>query len=57
MWIAEAEYADGFSVIKNFPYRENGNYHAECERQHELEEWLVTRHEGCTSYSVSYVEA
>lgn len=55
MWIARAEYADGTSIEKTFLYMEGGNYQAECERQFELEEWLITRHEGCTWYSVDYV--
>ena len=57
MWVAEAEYADGTYIIKNFPYLEEGNYHLECERQYELEEWLVTQHDDCIYYSVSYVDA
>lgn len=56
MWNAVAEYADGTRIEKNFPYYENGNYQAECERQHELEAWLIEQHEGCTFYSVSYIE-
>ena len=56
MWNAVAEYADGTRIEKNFPYYEDGNYQAECERQYELEAWLIERHEGCTFYSVSYIE-
>ena len=33
MWYAVAEYADGTRIEKYFPYHENGNYNAECERQ------------------------
>ena len=55
MWNAVAEYADGTRIEKNFPYREAGNYQAECERQCELEAWLIGQHEGCTYYSVSYL--
>ena len=54
MWIARAEYADGTSVEGQFPYRERGIYSLECERQHELECWLIERHDGCTWYSVDY---
>lgn len=56
MWNAVAEYADGTRIEKNFPYYENGDYAAEGERQYELEAWLIDQHEGCTFYSVSYIE-
>jgi hypothetical protein len=56
MWEARATYEDGTEVCKYFPYNENGNYTAECERQYELEEWLLGYHDGCTWYSVTYVE-
>lgn len=55
MWNAVAEYEDGTRIEKNFIYRENGNYVAECEKQYQLECWLIEQHEGCTYYSVSYV--
>lgn len=56
MWEASAEYADGTSVTKLFPYNEDGNYHLEEERKYELECWLLDYHEGCTWYSVVYTE-
>lgn len=56
MWNAVAEYEDGARIEKNFPYCENGNYEAECEKQYQLECWLIEQHEGCTYYSVSCVE-
>ena len=56
MWYAEAEYSDGTYISKLFPYRENDNYYLECERQHDLEAWLIEEHDGCTYYSVSYVD-
>lgn len=56
MWNAVAEYADGTRIEKSFPYNEAGNYGAECERQYELESWLIGQHENCTYYSVSYIE-
>ena len=56
MWNAVAEYADGTRIEKKFPYREAGKYQAECGRQYELEAWLIERHDGCTYYSVSYME-
>lgn len=56
MWNAVAEYEDGTRIEKNFPYNEGGNYNAECERQHELEEWLIGLHDGCTFYSVCYID-
>ena len=56
MWVARADYADGTSIEKTFAYNEQGNYHLECERQYELEAWLIERHEGCIWYSVDYVD-
>ena len=56
MWYAVAEYADGTRIERNFPYHENGNYSAECERQYEIEYWLISQHDGCIYYSVVYVE-
>ena len=56
MWNAVAEYADGTRIEKNFPYHENGNYNAECERQYDIECWLMSQHEDCIFYSVAYVE-
>lgn len=55
-WIARAEYEDGTTVEKSFPYRENGDYNAECERQYELECWLIEGRDSVpTWYSVDYV--
>lgn len=56
MWYAVAEYADGSRIEKYFPYHENGNYNAECERQYEIEYWLISQHDDCIYYSVVYVE-
>ena len=56
MWNAVAEYADGTRIEKNFPYCENGNYQAECERQYDLECWLLSQHDDCIFYSVAYIE-
>lgn len=56
MWEAKAEYADGTSVVRRVPYRENGDYLAEGQTQYELEEWLLSYHENCTWYSVVFVE-
>ena len=56
MWNAVAEYADGTMIEKNFPYCESGNYQAECERQYDLECWLLSQHDDCIFYSVAYVE-
>lgn len=55
-WIARAEYEDGTEIEKAFPYAEGGNYEAEQERQYSLECWLIEEHEGCTWYSVDFVE-
>ena len=51
VWEAMAEYEDGTRIEKTFPFYER-NYHEECQRQYELECWLIERHEGCTFYSV-----
>ena len=56
MWECKAEYADGTTVVRHAPYLENGSYEAECDRQYELECWLLNYHPGCTWYSVNYVE-
>ena len=56
MWNAVAEYADGTRIEKYFLYHENGNYNVECERQYDIECWLLQQHEDCTFYSVVYVE-
>lgn len=55
MWNAYAEYADGTVIDRDFPYCEGANYSAECERQYDLEAWLLEQHDGCTFYSVSYI--
>lgn len=56
MWEAIGRYADGTEIVKYFPYRENDNYRRECERQYQLECWLIEAHDGCIFYSVGYVE-
>lgn len=54
MWLAIAEYKDGTRIEKRFAYNENDNYTRECNRQWELECWLLEQHDDCTYYSVSY---
>lgn len=56
MWLARAEYRDGTEIEETFPYRENGIYSAECDRQYEIECWLLEQHPDCTWLSVVYVE-
>lgn len=56
MWEARAEYADGSTIDKTFPYNENGNSLLENQRQYEIECWLLEQHEDCTWYSVNYIE-
>lgn len=59
MWNAVGEYADGTRIEKNFLYNEGGNYNLECERQYDLECWLIKQGEkygGCTFYSVAYMD-
>lgn len=53
-WVAVGRYDDGTEIEEWFPYDENGIYSREEERKHDIEEWLITRHEGCIFYSVSY---
>ena len=55
MWEARATYEDGTEIEATFEYCEDGNYEAECQRQYEIECWLIEQHEGCTWYSVDYV--
>ena len=56
MWEAVARYEDGTEIVKRFDYNEHDNYRLECERQYEIESWLINQHEGCVFYSVGYVE-
>lgn len=55
-WEACADYADGTSICKLFPYDEHDSYKEESERQYELEAWLLSRQEGCTWYSVNLMK-
>lgn len=52
MWEAVAEYADGSSVRRLFSNNENMS---DNEQQYEIECWLIGRHEGCTWYSVNWI--
>ena len=54
-WNAMATYDDGTIIDRDFPYTANGNYSKEIEEQYEIESWLLEEHEGCNSYSVSFV--
>lgn len=56
VWLAHGEYADGTVIEKEFPYYEDGNYIAEADRQHDLEQWLLDIHDGCEFYSVDVQE-
>lgn len=51
-WEAYAEYEDGTSVRKYFDPNE---HESENDQQYHLEEWLLTRHPGCTFYTVNVV--
>lgn len=58
MWEARATCADGTELDEQFPYREDGNYEAEIERQYELECYIIEKaecHGGATWYSVDYI--
>lgn len=55
MWLGVAEYADGTRIEVKRPYNEGGLYAAEEEKRYEIESFLVERREGCTYYSVVYV--
>lgn len=52
MWEARAEYADGSSVCRYF---EQSPYKTDNECQQDIEEWLICRKDGCTWYSVNWV--
>lgn len=51
MWEARAEYEDGTTIEQLF----SDNSLPEGEQQYRIEEWLLSRHPGCTFYSVNYV--
>lgn len=53
MWEAVAEYKDGSSVRRFFNYSEWKN---EEDQQFEIECWLIGYRDGCTYYSVSYID-
>lgn len=55
-WVARARYENGEEIEKRFPYSENGNYSAECDRQYALECWLLEREteSHIVWYSVDY---
>lgn len=55
-WVAKARYDDGTSVVRKVPYAEDDSYDRECDRQYELECWLLSYHPGCTWYSVDVEE-
>ena len=52
MWKACARYDDGTEIERLFEDRENLT---DLQMQYELEDWLITRHNGCIWYSVLYV--
>lgn len=54
MWYAVARYEDGTEIERYFPYNEDDDYERECDRQYELECWLIEQHEGCVYYSVGF---
>ena len=51
-WEARAEYADGTSIDRTFPFREDMD---EDEQQYQLECWLIERNKDCTWYTVNFV--
>lgn len=52
MWEARAEYMDGTVVERYF---ESDPHKSENDEQQEIEEWLITRHDDCTWYSVNWI--
>ena len=40
----------------DIPNGQADDYQAECERQYDLECWLLSQHDDCIFYSVAYVE-
>ena len=53
MWEAIAEYSDGTKIRRLFYYRHGVS---ESEQQYDIECWLLGRHEGCTFYTVNYIQ-
>lgn len=54
VWEACAIYEDGTSVKRLFWYTEEEN---DADQQYKLEEWLLTRHDGCKWLSVDLVDS
>jgi len=52
-WEARATYDDGYEIDKVFPYPLNNA--KDDDQQQELEEWLMSIHDGINWYSVNYV--
>lgn len=58
MWEAYAEYEDGTRIRRYFKSTcgtYESNYKSESEEQYELEEWLLCEHDGCTFYTVNWI--
>ena len=52
MWEARAEYADGTVIERMFYSDPRAN---EDEEQYNIENWLLSAHDGCVFYSVNWV--
>lgn len=50
MWNVRADYEDGTYIDEDI-YSDD----ASDDKQYELEEWLIMRHEGCTFYSAVWI--
>ncbi len=59
VWYGEADCADGTTIRRIYDFNER-TYLAECKRQHEIEEELISEaceeHGGCEFYSVGVHE-
>lgn len=55
MWEARATYDDGSDFEAHYPSSAK-SYKDETQEQHEIEEYLISRHPGCNWYSVGWVE-
>lgn len=51
-WEGRAEYADGTSVERTFPYREGAS---EDDQQYDIECWLIEHKPDCVWYTANFV--
>lgn len=56
IWYAHGKYGDGREIYREYPYREEDNYTAECDRQYELECMLTEAHDDLVWMAVGVLE-